>query len=226
MTEEKKQEIIKSFYNCMIDKDGDCPGCPYDTKRIECGKKEMLRDVLDLIHRLQDESSELKEENEQWKALYHIGEERKYRKMFVEEWKKEYQKELDKQGEGVIAGSPDFDYVYQRYFDQKAEIEQLTEELDKEYALRLKNQFACEKKDLELKQLEFEKAELQKRVDELKIALKNVIENNEELIEECEQAVKDTAKEIYSYLNESGVMKVAPDTIKLFFKERYGVEVE
>lgn len=53
--------------------------------------------------------------------------------------------------------------------EQKAEIERLTEELDKEYALRLKHQFACEKKDLELKQLEFENAELQKQVDELKV---------------------------------------------------------
>ena len=80
-----------------------------------------LQKILDIIHRLQDENYELKEDNEQWEALYHIGEERKYRKMFVEEWKKEYQKELDKQGEGVIAGSPDFDYVYQRYFEQKTE---------------------------------------------------------------------------------------------------------
>ena len=45
------------------------------------------------------------------------------------------------------------------------ENERLTRELDEEYALRLKHQFACEKKDLELKQLEFENAELKKRMD-------------------------------------------------------------
>lgn len=96
---------------------------------------EVVLKILDIIHRLQDENGkqkaeieELKEDNEQWETLYHIGEERKYRKMFVEEWKKEYQKELDKQGEGLIAGSPDFDYVYELYFKQKAEIERLTEE--------------------------------------------------------------------------------------------------
>ena len=33
--------------------------------------------IIDLIHRLQDENAELKEENEQWETLYHIGEERK-----------------------------------------------------------------------------------------------------------------------------------------------------
>ena len=38
--------------------------------------------------------------------------------------------------------------------------------------------------------------ELQKQVDELKRALSDTIKRNEELIEENEQAAKDTAKEI------------------------------
>lgn len=37
------------------------------------------------------------------------------------------------------------------------------------------------------------------------------------------EAVKETAREIFEYIVKSGVINVAPDTIKMFFKERYGV---
>lgn len=40
-----------------------------------------------------------------------------------------------------------------------------------------------------------------------------------------QRRIDKAVKEIYSYLNDSGVIKVAPDTIKLYFKERYGVEM-
>jgi hypothetical protein len=102
-----------------------------DEKKVESiifGLKQTIAEKDKEIERLQGEKAELKEDNERWEAVFKISEERKYRKMFNEEWKKEYQKELDKQGEGLIAGSPDFDYVYQRYFEQKAEIEKLKDE--------------------------------------------------------------------------------------------------
>ncbi len=35
----------------------------------------------------------------------------------------------------------------------------------------------------------------------------------------------ETAKEIYDYIYKSGVINVAPDTIKMYFK-RYGVEID
>ena len=89
---------------------------------IVCVDAELIVGALDLIHRLKGENTELREDVERWEAVYKICEERKYRKMFNEEWKKDYQKELDKQGESLIAGSPDFDYVYELYFKQKAEI--------------------------------------------------------------------------------------------------------
>lgn len=41
-----------------------------------------------------------------------------------------------------------------------------------------------------------------------------------------ERGSKETAKEILSYLIESGVVNTAPETIKMYFKENYGVEVE
>lgn len=37
------------------------------------------------------------------------------------------------------------------------------------------------------------------------------------------EAVKEMAREIFEYIVQSGVINVAPDTIKMFFKERYGV---
>lgn len=39
----------------------------------------------------------------------------------------------------------------------------------------------------------------------------------------AEEVRKETAREIFEYIVKSGVINVAPDTIKMFFKERYGV---
>lgn len=44
------------------------------------------------------------------------------------------------------------------------------------------------------------------------------------LINLSSRLIKKTAQDIYNYLKQSGVLNVAPDTIKMFFKENYGVE--
>lgn len=44
------------------------------------------------------------------------------------------------------------------------------------------------------------------------------------LIELSSGLIKRTAQDIYNYLKQSKVLNVAPDTIKMFFKENYGVE--
>ena len=77
-----------------------------------------LEKILTLINELEDE-------NERLKIVVDIANERTYRKKFIEEWRKEYQKELDKQGKGYIAGFPDFDLVYKLYFEQKDRIAEL-----------------------------------------------------------------------------------------------------
>lgn len=41
--------------------------------------------------------------------------------------------------------------------------------------------------------------------------------------QKAEEARKETAREIFEYIVKSGVINVAPDTIKMFFKEQYGV---
>ena len=62
--------------------------------------------------------------------MYHSLYLQTYRKKFIEEWRKEYQKELDKQGKGYIAGFPDFDLVYKLYFEQKDRIAELEDKIE------------------------------------------------------------------------------------------------
>ena len=81
-------------------------------------------DILTLINELESENKELR-------VVTDIANERTYRKKFTDEWRKEYQKELDKQGNGHIAGYPDFDLVYKLYFEQKDRIAELEEDKEK-----------------------------------------------------------------------------------------------
>ena len=78
---------------------------------------------------LKDKVTELESENKELRVVVDIANERTYRKKFTDEWRKEYQKELDKQGNGHIAGFPDFDLVYKLYFDQKDRITELENEV-------------------------------------------------------------------------------------------------
>ena len=77
-----------------------------------------------------DKVTELESENKELRVVVDIANERTYRKKFIEEWRKEYQKELDKQGEGHIAGFPDFDLVYKLYFEQKDRIAELEDKIE------------------------------------------------------------------------------------------------
>ena len=77
---------------------------------------------------LKDKVTELESENKELRVVVDIANKREYRKKFTDEWRKEYQKELDKQGNGHIAGFPDFDLVYKLYFEQKDRIAELESE--------------------------------------------------------------------------------------------------
>ena len=79
---------------------------------------------------LKDKVAELESENKELRVVVDIANERTYRKKFIEEWRKEYQKELDKQGKGYIAGFPDFDLVYKLYFEQKDRIAELEDKIE------------------------------------------------------------------------------------------------
>ena len=78
---------------------------------------------------LKDKIAELEDVIKRLEIVVDIANERTYRKKFIEEWRKEYQKELDKQGKGYIAGFPDFDLVYKLYFEQKDRIAELEEKI-------------------------------------------------------------------------------------------------
>ena len=120
---------------------------------VNCVSVDMLKMYLTLINELENENerlmklqvkggyrvaelgienqklkvriAELEDEIERLETVVDIANERSYRKKFIEEWRKEYQKELDKEGKGHIAGFPDFDLVYKLYFEQKDRIAEL-----------------------------------------------------------------------------------------------------
>ena len=122
MESEKVKEIKKALECCLNPKLNCCNDCPYNNNgRLSCLESEMLKDALTLINELESENKELR-------VVVNIANERTYRKKFTDEWRKEYQKELDKQGNGHIAGFPDFDLVYKLYFEQKDRIAELKSE--------------------------------------------------------------------------------------------------
>lgn len=102
---------------------------------------DLLKDVLTIINELESENKELK-------VVTDIANERTYRKKFTDEWRKEYQKELDKQGNGHIAGHPDFDLVYKLYFEQKDQIAELERE-NNELKVDIKNSIDMQKQMLD-----------------------------------------------------------------------------
>ena len=114
---------IKKGLECCLKPTVDyCVDCPYNNNgALDCDIDKMLKDALNLINKLESENKELR-------VVTDIANERTYRKKFTDEWRKEYQKELDKQGNGHIAGHPDFDLVYRLYFEQKDRIAELEKE--------------------------------------------------------------------------------------------------
>ena len=123
-------DLKKALECCLNPKLTCCNDCPYNNNgKLSCLESEMLKDALNLINELESENKELRN-------VISIANERTYRKKFTDEWRKEYQKKLDKQGNGHIAGHPDFDLVYKLYFEQKDLIAELKSENE---LLRSKN---------------------------------------------------------------------------------------
>ena len=105
------------------------------TRFTELISVDLIKDILTLINELESENDtlhtnlcEYRRENKELGSVISIANEREYRKKFNDDWRKEYQKELDKQGNGHIAGYPDFDLVYKLYFEQKDRIAKLENE--------------------------------------------------------------------------------------------------
>lgn len=103
--------------------------CEYRRENKELKEIALNQSIVDKkVGEMVLENQELKDENEMLQGVLDIANEREHRKKFNDEWLKEYQKELDKQGNGHIAGFPDFDLVYKLYFEQKDRIAELEKE--------------------------------------------------------------------------------------------------
>lgn len=190
----------------------------WNDRKLGCEHEQMLADGELVSKEWHDEQighaelviEEQRIELEEWAKLFDISNEREYRKKFNEEWKKEYQKKLNERGDGTIAGFPDFDLVYKLYFEQKTEIERLTEENailkgNPPLVVGRSSGKTIRAKLLAFDQMKEQNAELQKQVDELKKSQVKHIHIDEQFKKECEyeikQAVKDTAEEIIDALN-------------------------
>lgn len=152
-----ENDIKKALECCLKPTINSCVDCPYNNNgALKCNIDEMHKDALNLINKLEkdctdiandyqemgkfyneeaekneqlkDKVTELESENKELRVVVDIANERTYRKKFTDEWRKEYQKELDKQGNEHIAGYPDFDLVYKLYFEQKDRIAELKSE--------------------------------------------------------------------------------------------------
>lgn len=114
-------EIKKALEICYDTMD--CAQCPNKNEGLGCIRIS-LKNALDLINRKDSKIAELTEENNRQKEeiedlnfLTQLQRGRKYYNKFVKEV---FQKE---KGNDLLY--PDFDEIYKRYFEQKAEIERL-----------------------------------------------------------------------------------------------------
>ena len=126
------EQIIKAL-KCCIESNSpeECSKCPLkrdNGNMSEClEQKERLS--FDLINRQKSEIEELK-------TITGIMNTRKYYRKFVDEV---FEKEM-----GNMRMSPDFDYIYELYFKQRAEIEELKAE-----ANRWQNAFCRANEDIQ-----------------------------------------------------------------------------
>lgn len=99
-------EAIKQALECCFE--WQCHKCPMLGKR-SC-KKSLRKHALDFINLLQERIEELE-------ILTGLANSRKYYRKFVDE--------VFCKQKGNELSEPDFDYIYQLYFEQQAEIERL-----------------------------------------------------------------------------------------------------
>ena len=186
----KQNEIEETCGYCLV-----CPASNWDYEKT-C--------TIDLFQKALTLINELESENKELRNVISIANEREYRKKFTDEWRKEYQKELDKQGNGHIAGHPDFDLVYKLYFEQKDRIAELESENERLIAQRNKT-YNIWVKDTE--KLKDRIAELEKENDELKVDIKNSIDMQKQMLD----GFKTTTKEV-----EENLAREIPNLLKRF----------
>lgn len=103
------EEIKKALECCRRDDYDYCKVCPYLNKNKPC-QESLIRDCFDFINRQQERIEELE-------IITGLANNRKYYRKFVDE--------VFCKQKGNELSEPDFDYIYQLYFEQQAEIERL-----------------------------------------------------------------------------------------------------
>ena len=200
--EEKKlidEEIVKALGCCSVSPI-DCDSCPLSVATKDCGS--LIGEALDLIRRLQYGYSSASKASE--------------------EWREKYEKECKENAE------------------QKAEIERLKATVKR---LELADECGRRMRALDMK----ENAELQKQGDEWKNYAERLFEENQDHYDKLqnanlyiekhepiwkrntEQAVKDTAKEIFTDLLKEFLIRKSCGNADVVVREmatRKGVEVE
>ena len=107
LSEEKKAtELLKTYENKLV----------YE---IEDKDKKVVKIVLNLISKLKKENEELKSDNLEKERLLEIFDNRKYRKRYLKERRKEEPNLL----------YPDGDEIYKRYYELKKQIDLMAEQL-------------------------------------------------------------------------------------------------
>ena len=208
------EEIVKALETCMSGKG--CEDCSYFEKNIDCVRRSE-KDTLDLIHRLQEENGLLNGSRENLLADKILLQEEVERLTEEHEriaWSK--QQYLD-WVHGFLSTHTDMKDRGEKFkmFDRDWMCGVFWEKIESsiEYIIDLENQ----------------RNELQKQVDELKKANNDLLhERQMAFMDGHQQAVKDTAKEIYLWLQDKDQrgMIVPFNMVLSQFKERYGVEVE
>ena len=160
-------------------------------------RKRIVREIFDLIRRLQDENERLME--------------RVFDCTAVIEYNEKFSKEI--QSATILLEQRNKEIA-----EQKTEIERLTEERD----VYLDDCSAVRHK---IRQEIEEKFELQKQVDELKKENNDLLhERQMAFMDGHQQAVKDTAKEIITMID--GTCASMKTYLCSIIAKRYGVEVE
>jgi hypothetical protein len=162
------KEIIKAFEDTINTlKNRDCLIAPKEgVENLRVG----LESVLDLINCQQEELESIR------LSLGLINKRKYYRKFVDEVFRKEKGKELS---------TPDFDYIYELYFKQQAEIERLEVRLRKE-----RHQFA----DLGKMYSEIRAEAIKEFVEKFEAYIPNI--EGETTMECVKNAIKQTLKEM------------------------------
>ena len=120
------EDIKKGYFICRINIEGNCDICPFNKGVNDCSCIDDLnKAIIDLINRQQERIEELE-------IITGLANNRKYYRKFVN-------KIFCKQ-KGNELSEPDFDYIYQLYFEQQAVIDDLKHEI---------RNLECEKGQLE-----------------------------------------------------------------------------